>query len=71
MNIAQINLKISNDKTQHVCETCGKNFKFKFRHKRIHSGVKPYGRGISNMNFAEKGNLTQHQLTHSGLKNCE
>ena len=60
-----------NDTKQHVCETCGKKFKFQsilIRHKRIHSGEKPYSCNECDESFAQKSYLKAHQLTHSGLK---
>ena len=50
-----------------TCGDCKKGFKYKShfnRHKRVHTGEKPFKCEICDKNFAEKGNLNKNKEVH-------
>jgi len=53
------------------CSHCFRGFSTKFsfkRHRKTHTGERPYFCGICPKRFAEKAQLKRHTLIHSGVK---
>ena len=76
-NYSMVNSKLVNVKSvgeSTTCETCGKIYSSKSnltKHKRIHSGEKPYKCDICDKKCTQKGNLNKHMLVHSGKKDFQ
>ncbi|XP_037614665.1 uncharacterized protein LOC119481630 isoform X2 [Sebastes umbrosus] len=70
-NLLQIHRATNTGKQSFKCDTCGKEFKFKFklqRHMRTHTGEKPFVCKTCGKRFSHKTSLKIHIRTHTGEK---
>ena len=62
------------NRKRHKCTVCDKQFS-RFinlvRHRRVHSGEKPFECTVCGKRFTQKANLVQHSRVHSGEKPFE
>uniref|UniRef100_A0A8D0D7D3 C2H2-type domain-containing protein n=1 Tax=Sander lucioperca TaxID=283035 RepID=A0A8D0D7D3_SANLU len=69
-NILEIHRNTQTGKKSSICDTCGKDLKYKSalqRHLRVHTGEKPYSCKTCGKDF-QKNNLLKHMRTHTGEK---
>ncbi|XP_074095896.1 uncharacterized protein LOC141525340 [Cotesia typhae] len=67
---------VSRVRKKHMCEQCAKSFRCQShleRHKRIHTGQRPFICNICSMSFNQQEVLRKHQESHQGKKEfrCE
>ncbi|XP_043276458.1 zinc finger protein 1 homolog [Venturia canescens] len=61
----------SRSKKQHTCELCAKRFRCQAhleRHKRVHTGQRPFTCNICTMSFNQQEVLDKHKGSHQGRK---
>ncbi|XP_012280804.1 zinc finger protein 567 isoform X2 [Orussus abietinus] len=59
------------EKRKYECHICAKNFRCQAhlnRHKRIHTGLRPFVCNICRMSFNQREILTKHKESHEGRK---
>ncbi|XP_046411182.1 zinc finger protein 418 isoform X1 [Neodiprion pinetum] len=59
------------EKRKSICDICSKSFRCQAhlnRHKRIHTGARPFICNICNMSFNQQEILTKHRETHDNKK---
>lgn len=63
--------KHSSEAPKHVCDICGKSFKWPvrlFEHKRVHNGEKPFSCTFCDKSFTRQNTCRLHMRLHAGEK---
>ncbi|XP_074479123.1 uncharacterized protein LOC141760334 isoform X2 [Sebastes fasciatus] len=70
-NFLEIHHTTNTGKQSFKCDTCGKDFKVKFKlqiHMRTHTGERPYSCKTCGKKFSQTSSLKTHMGTHTGEK---